>query len=173
MARPHESCALTQASLYPNRKIPPRPSSDSEAIPEPVPVFGITVGLGEALLYRSVGSSSHAWHGTSANNIGRQSQILSLLGAPVFASVIRQDPIFLFKYLTRDYLARGLSSRARAESFLRHYRRLRDVLPGPVLSGILHRPRRPSRKRIGRPRFSGASGARPRGAQGRRTCSGA
>jgi uncharacterized protein len=137
MARPHESCALTQASLYPNRNIPPRPSSDSEAIRNRFLSSALRLVWGKHYFYRSPARFARlAWD--FANNIGRQSQILSLLGAPVFASVIRQDPIFLFKYLTRDYLARGLSSRARAESFLRHYRRLRDVLPRPVLSGILH-----------------------------------
>ena len=137
MARSHESCALAQASLYPNLKIRPRPSSDAGPIPRWFLSSSLRLVLGKHSFYRSpVRFARLAWD--LVNNIVRQSQIVRLLGAPVFASVVRHDPIFLFKYLTRDYLARGLSTRARAESFLRHYRRLRDVLPKPVLSRILH-----------------------------------
>lgn len=133
MANSHESCALAQTSLHPNRKNPP---PDSEAVRNWFLSSLLRLVWGRHRFYRSpVRFAQLAWN--FGTNIGRQSQILRLLSTPVYARVLRQEPIFLFKYLTRDYLARGLSTRARAESFLRHYWRLRDVLPRVVLSRIL------------------------------------
>jgi uncharacterized protein VirK/YbjX len=88
--------------------------------------------------YSSPGRFAHlVWN--FLTNIRSQFEIFRLLGAPIFKSVVRLDPIFPFKYLTRDYLGRGLSTKECAACFIRHYRRLHDVIPAPTLAQILHR----------------------------------
>ena len=74
-----------------------------------------------------------------STNIVRQLEIFRILALPAFASLVRLDPIFPFKYLTRGYLVRGLSPAERAASFAHHYRRLNSIFPRPVLQRILYR----------------------------------
>ena len=56
---------------------------------------------------------------------------------PALAEVSRSNPRFAFKYLTHDYLARGLTTAQRAACFLHHYRRLHAALPDPLLRQAL------------------------------------
>ena len=73
-----------------------------------------------------------------STNIFRQLEILRILALPSFKGLLRIEPIFPFKYLTRDYLARGLSSAQRAACFAHHYRRLSAMFAEPVLQQILY-----------------------------------
>jgi uncharacterized protein VirK/YbjX len=72
-------------------------------------------------------------------NIFHQLEIFRILALPAFTSLVRLEPIFPFKYLTRGYLVRGLSSTERAASFAHHYRRLNNIFPAPLLERILYR----------------------------------
>jgi uncharacterized protein VirK/YbjX len=74
-----------------------------------------------------------------ATNIFRQMEIFRILALPTFKSLVRLEPIFPFKYLTRGYLAHGLSSRERAASFAHHYRRLNAIFPTSILQRILYK----------------------------------
>ena len=74
-----------------------------------------------------------------ATNIYRQLEIFRILALPTFTSLIRLEPIFPFKYLTRGYLVRGLSSTERASSFSHHYRRLNAIFPSSILRKILYK----------------------------------
>jgi len=56
-------------------------------------------------------------------------QVRELLRLPALAETSRTNPRFAFKYLTHDYLARGLTTPQRAACFLHHYRRLHAALP--------------------------------------------
>ncbi len=71
-------------------------------------------------------------------NILLQFEIIRILALPPFASLVRREPIFPFKYLTRGYLALGLSPAERAASLAHHYRSLHAIFPAPVLRRILH-----------------------------------
>ena len=74
-----------------------------------------------------------------STNLGHQFEIFRILALPAFASLVRLDPIFPFKYLTRGYLVRGLAPAERAASFAHHYRRLNAIFPRPLLQKILYR----------------------------------
>jgi uncharacterized protein VirK/YbjX len=74
-----------------------------------------------------------------ATNIVHQLEIFRILALPTFTSLVRLEPIFPFKYLTRSYLVRGLSSTERAASFAHHYRRLNAIFPTSILQRILYR----------------------------------
>jgi uncharacterized protein VirK/YbjX len=71
-------------------------------------------------------------------NIRQQFEIFRTLALPPFATLVRRQPILPFKYLTRGYLALGLSPAERAASLAHHYRSLHAIFPPPVLSRILH-----------------------------------
>jgi uncharacterized protein len=70
-------------------------------------------------------------------NIPRQFEILRVLRLPAFARLARADRILPFKYLTRDYLMRGLPVRERAAAFVHHYRRISTAFPPEILQQIL------------------------------------
>jgi uncharacterized protein VirK/YbjX len=74
-----------------------------------------------------------------ATNIVRQLEIFRILALPTFTSLLRLEPIFPFKHLTRGYLVRGLSSTERAASFVHHYRRLNAIFPSSILRKILYK----------------------------------
>jgi len=73
-----------------------------------------------------------------STNIVRQIEILRILARPAFKPLVRLEPIFPFKYLTRGYLVRGLSPAERAASFAHHYRCLSAMFPAPILQQILY-----------------------------------
>jgi uncharacterized protein VirK/YbjX len=72
-------------------------------------------------------------------NVPKHRQVLDILKYPEFAELARLDPRFPFKYLTHDYLSRGLTVAERVSCFTNHYRWMRDNLPNVVLAQILHR----------------------------------
>jgi uncharacterized protein VirK/YbjX len=66
-------------------------------------------------------------------------QVLNFVArVPAFSQFVQANPRFAFKFLTGEYLARGLSISACATCFLHHYRRLHQVLPGHLLREILY-----------------------------------
>jgi uncharacterized protein VirK/YbjX len=73
-----------------------------------------------------------------STNLFRQVEILRILALPAFKKLVRVEPIFPFKYLTRDYLVRGISPAERAVCFAHHYRRLSTMFSEPVLEQILY-----------------------------------
>jgi uncharacterized protein VirK/YbjX len=73
-----------------------------------------------------------------ATSIRRQPGIFRLLRAPIFAGFTWQHPFFPFKYLSRCYLVRGLSSSERATSFIHNYRTLNTLFAAPLLRKILY-----------------------------------
>jgi hypothetical protein len=60
-----------------------------------------------------------------------------LLRVPPFAEIVQKKPRFAYKYLTDDYLARGLSVSESAACFMHHYKRLHELLPDCLLRQIL------------------------------------
>jgi uncharacterized protein VirK/YbjX len=70
-------------------------------------------------------------------NLGTHRRVLQLLKLPPLAEAARANPRFAYKYLTHDYLARGLATTQRASSFLHHYTRMHTALPDRALSEIL------------------------------------
>jgi hypothetical protein len=66
------------------------------------------------------------WRGLT--NFGAHRQVLRLLKLPSLAEAARNNPRFAFKYLTHDYLVRGLTTAQRASCFLHHYRCLHAAL---------------------------------------------
>jgi hypothetical protein len=71
-------------------------------------------------------------------NIGPQFDIFKLLASPALKGLVRLDPIFPFKYLTRGYLVPDLSASARAAAFAHHYRCLHTNLPASMLRKVLY-----------------------------------
>jgi len=70
-------------------------------------------------------------------NLSRQIELLQVFRSRVFGNLLRSEPILPFKYLTRDYLVRGLSPAERAASLAYHYRRLSIAFPEHILRTIL------------------------------------
>jgi hypothetical protein len=70
-------------------------------------------------------------------NIRTRGEIHRLLNLPLYAEYARSNPRFAWKYLTRNYLIRGLSVAERACCLVHHHRRLRAVLPEHLLRQIL------------------------------------
>jgi uncharacterized protein VirK/YbjX len=64
--------------------------------------------------------------------------VAQILNNPIFREVARSNPRFVFKYLTPDYLVRGLTVAERASSFTHHYRRMQSTLPDLLLRQTLH-----------------------------------
>lgn len=77
------------------------------------------------------------WRGLT--NLGSHRQVVRLLKLPALAETARNTPRFAFKYLTHDYLVRGLSTAERAACFMHHYRRMHAALPDSLLRQILLR----------------------------------
>ncbi|MGA2537962.1 MAG: DUF535 family protein [Terracidiphilus sp.] len=75
------------------------------------------------------------WRGLT--NIGAHRKVLQLLRLPALAETARNTPRFSFKYLTHDYLVRGLTTPQRASCFLHHYTRLHAALPDGLLRQAL------------------------------------
>lgn len=71
-------------------------------------------------------------------NIYRQLEILRIMTSPVLLGLVRFDPILPFKYLTRGYLAGGLTVAERASCLAHHYRQLNARFPGAILRRILY-----------------------------------
>jgi uncharacterized protein VirK/YbjX len=72
-------------------------------------------------------------------NFARQAQIFRLLMQPAFAGLVPKEPRLPFKYLSKDYLARGLTVAERAACFVHHYEHLVANLPYNILRRTLHR----------------------------------
>lgn len=70
------------------------------------------------------------------SNLPRQFEILRILRLPQFADLLRADRFLPFKYLTRDYLVRGLPVRERAACFAHHYQRLATAFPPEILRRV-------------------------------------
>jgi hypothetical protein len=65
-------------------------------------------------------------------------EILAFLArVPVLSEMVQRNPRFAFKFLTGEYLARGLSVSECAACFLHHYTRLKELLPTHLLRQIL------------------------------------
>jgi uncharacterized protein VirK/YbjX len=75
----------------------------------------------------------------ASSNLSRQFEIFKILSLPAFTGLVRVDPIFPFKYLTRNYLARGLTVAERASCFAHHYRQLNARFPADLLHQVLSR----------------------------------
>lgn len=71
-----------------------------------------------------------------AANLPRQIEILRVLARPVFAGLLRANPILPFKFLTRGFLARELTVAQRASGFAHHYRQLDARFPPDKLRQI-------------------------------------
>jgi len=70
-------------------------------------------------------------------NLPRQIELLQVFRSRVFGNLLRREPILPFKYLTRDYLVRGMSTAERAASLAYHYRCLARTFPNHILRTIL------------------------------------
>jgi uncharacterized protein len=138
MARPQESCSVTQALPQHNQGTEPGLTSGPDAVANWVVSSSLKLVSQKHHFYGSPRRFARlAWD--FVTHLGSQFKIFRLLGDPVLKSLLRVDPIFPFKYLTRDYLGRGLTTKERAAGFIRHYERLHAVFPPPLLSRILHR----------------------------------
>jgi uncharacterized protein VirK/YbjX len=71
-------------------------------------------------------------------NIQTHRRVRRLLHLPAFIDTVENNPKFAFKYLTWQYLARGLTIPERAACFLHHYQRLHTLLPDRLLRQVLH-----------------------------------
>jgi len=60
-----------------------------------------------------------------------------LTKVPALSETVQRNPRFAFKFLTGEYLARGLSVSECAACFLHHYTRLHALLPPNILRQIL------------------------------------
>jgi len=63
----------------------------------------------------------------------RQAVVFKLFNQPVFTSVVRQKPLFPFKYLSHSYLLTGLTPQQHGECFVHHYQKLCRELPDQLL----------------------------------------
>ncbi len=136
MARVQEPSAVARQAVQGGRLIIP----------------GLSSGSGKLVLLDSslkLASQGHSFYRSPsrfarllwgfATNIVHQLEIFRILAMPTFTSLVRLEPIFPFKYLTRGYLVRGLSSAERAACFAHHYRRLNAIFPASILRRILYR----------------------------------
>jgi uncharacterized protein VirK/YbjX len=71
-------------------------------------------------------------------NIGTLDGIVRILKLPPYFEAARSDPIFACKYLSTDYLVRGLTVAERAACFTHHYMRIHAVLPDRLLRHTLY-----------------------------------
>ena len=70
-------------------------------------------------------------------NIGTVDGIVQILKLPPFFEAAWANPRFAYKYLSANYLVRGMTVAERAASFTHHYRRMHAVLPDRVLRQTL------------------------------------
>jgi len=75
------------------------------------------------------------WRGVT--NIWTLRDVVQILKFPAYLDAARSHPRFVFKYLTPDYLVRGLTVRERAACFAHHYRRMQSTLPDRLLRQTL------------------------------------
>lgn len=71
--------------------------------------------------------------GSIAGNLPRQLEVFRILSLPAFRSLVEDDPVFPFKYLSTRYMFRGLPAGHRGISFVHHFRYLEAHLPPSVL----------------------------------------
>lgn len=76
------------------------------------------------------------WRGLT--NLGAHRNVLRLLKLPLLAEAANANPRFAYKYLTHDYLVRGLTTPQRASCFLHHYTRMHAALSRHNLRLTLH-----------------------------------
>lgn len=74
----------------------------------------------------------------AVGNIQTHRRVRRLLHLPAFIDTVENNPKFAIKYLTWQYLARGLTIAERAACFLHHYQRLHTLLPDRMLRQVLH-----------------------------------
>lgn len=72
-------------------------------------------------------------------NIGRQFQVFRVLAIPAYQSLLFTEPSLPFKYLSNNYLVRGLTVGERAACLMHHYRQLQTALPPTLLRQALAR----------------------------------
>jgi len=75
--------------------------------------------------------------GRGLTSIGSCVEVLRLARLPAFAETARSNPRFTFNYLSRNYLACGLTPTERAACFLHHYQRLHATMPNGLLRQTL------------------------------------
>jgi uncharacterized protein VirK/YbjX len=75
------------------------------------------------------------WRGIT--HLGAHRKVLQLLKLPAYSEAARNNPRFGFKYLTHDYLVKGLTTSQCAACFLSHYARLHTAVPDRLLCEIL------------------------------------
>jgi uncharacterized protein VirK/YbjX len=71
-------------------------------------------------------------------HLGTHMKVIRYLRRQPFAETVQNNPKFAFKYLSPNYLAKGLSVTEGAACFLHHYKRLYDTLPNRILRQTLH-----------------------------------
>jgi uncharacterized protein VirK/YbjX len=67
----------------------------------------------------------------------QQREVFQVLALPALHRLAFRHPELPFKYLSRDYLARGLSTVDRASCFRHHYSRIASGLPAELLREVL------------------------------------
>jgi uncharacterized protein VirK/YbjX len=87
-------------------------------------------------------------------NIRTLRQVLQVFKFPAFFQAARSNPRFAFKYLTPDYLVRGLTVAERASCFTHHYKRMQSTLPDRLLRETLQGDVRLHEICAGRNRFT-------------------
>jgi uncharacterized protein VirK/YbjX len=107
----------------------PAPSAEG-ALPRPVPDHARHKKTWAPDLIAGV-----LWRGVT--HLGTHRKVMQLLKLPAMAEAARKNPRFGYKYLTHDYLVRGLTTDQRAACFLHHYRRMHDTLVSGTLRQTL------------------------------------
>ena len=74
-----------------------------------------------------------------STNFETQLEVLKLLACPQLKGIVLADPQLAFRFLTRDYLARGLTVAERAACFTHHYNYLQRRFPARILHLALNR----------------------------------
>jgi uncharacterized protein VirK/YbjX len=78
------------------------------------------------------------WRGLT--HVGTHRRLLRfLLRIPAYTEFVISSPSFAFKYLTKNYLVKGLTVADRVFCFLHHYKRLHMALPDSLLRLILQK----------------------------------
>jgi len=70
------------------------------------------------------------------SNFGAHRKVLRLLKHQALAEIAQTTPRFAYKYLSQNYLARGLRTSERASCFLHHYDRMSSALPGRFMHQV-------------------------------------
>ncbi len=75
----------------------------------------------------------------SLTNIPRQLEIFQIMRLPTYKGLVVIEPRIPFKYLTENYLARGLKAAESAACFIHHYRQLIACFPPGFLHQAVYR----------------------------------